>query len=218
MKIIKRQKNMNEKIFNYYDKLAKKADNPLITRNKAKDFTKYDVEFLKKFGDKNKILLDLGSGTGLTINNLIDDFKEIIAVEKYREFSKFIDKRIKVIEADLKEFDFNLKFDIVTLFGVMNYFSFDEARELYERIFNSFNGIMIIKNQFGVNDDVVVDGFSEELNSYYFSEYRYIEKEINLLKNIGFKIKEVVDIYPKEYNRWENTHFYAIVCEKKEKH
>ena len=208
---------MNEKIFNYYDKLAKKADNPLITRNKAKDFTKYDVEFLKKFGDKNKILLDLGSGTGLTINNLIDDFKEIIAVEKYREFSKFIDKRIKVIEADLKEFDFNLKFDIVTLFGVMNYFSFDEARELYKKIFNSFAGIMIIKNQFGVNEDVVVDGFSQELNSYYFSEYRHIEKEIDLLKNIGFEIKEVVDIYPKEYNIWKDTHFYAIVAYKDKK-
>jgi len=205
---------MNEKSFKYYDKIAKNVTNPLIVRNKAKDFTKYDIEFLKQFSDKNKILLDLGSGTGLTINNLVDKFKKIIAVEKYKEFYKFIDNNIEIIESDIKEFDFNLTFDIVTLFGVMHYFSFEEAKNLYQKIYNSFNGTLIIKNQFGLNDDVIVDGYSKELDSYYFSEYRYLQKEIDLLKNIGFKIDEVVDIYPKEYNRWENTHFYAIVCKK----
>jgi len=206
---------MNEKIFNYYDKLSKKADNPLITRNKAKDFTKYDIEFIKQFADKNKILLDLGSGTGLTINHLIPYFKKIIAIEKYKEFYKFIDKKIEVIESDIKTFDFNIKFDIATLFGVMNYFSYEEAKELYIKIYNSLDsGVLIIKNQFGLKKDVIVDGYSKELNSYYFSEYRFIKKEINLLKSIGFKNIEVIDIYPKEYNRWDNTHFYAIVAKK----
>ena len=208
---------MNEKIFKYYDKLSKKAINPLVTRNKAKDSTPYDVNFIKKFGDKEKVLLDLGSGTGLMINNLVGDFKKIIAVEKYEAFSKFIDKRIEVINQDLKEFNFNLNFDIVTIFGVMNYFSYSEAEELYNKIYNSFDGILIIKNQFGVKEDVIVDGFSEELNEYYFSEYRALDKEIELLKKTGFFVKDVVDIYPKEYNRWDNTHFYAIVCEVKDK-
>jgi cyclopropane fatty-acyl-phospholipid synthase-like methyltransferase len=209
---------MNEKIFKYYDEIANKIDNPLLLRNKAKDFTYYDVEFLKKFSDKNKILLDLGSGTGLTINSLMNDFKKIIAVEKYKEFSKFISKEIEIINLDLKDINLNeLNFDIVTLFGVMNYFSYDEAKELYKKIYNSFKGTLIIKNQFGINEDVIVDKFSEELNSYYYSEYRYLQKEIKLLENIGFKIKEVVDIYPPEYNRWDNTHFYAIVCDNKKR-
>ena len=206
---------MNEKIFNYYDKLSKKADNPLITRNKAKDFTKYDIEFIKQFADKNKILLDLGSGTGLAINHLIPYFKKIIAIEKYKEFYKFIDKKIEVIESDIKTFDFNIKFDIVTLFGVMNYFSYEQAKELYIKIYNSLDsGVLIIKNQFGLKKDVIVDGYSKELNSYYFSEYRFIEKETTLLKSIGFKNIEIIDIYPKEYNRWKDTHFYAIVAKK----
>jgi cyclopropane fatty-acyl-phospholipid synthase-like methyltransferase len=224
MKIIKKQRKniriilMNEKIFKYYDEIANKIDNPLLLRNKAKDFTYYDVEFLKKFSDKNKILLDLGSGTGLTINNLINNFKKIIAVEKYKEFSKFISKEIEIINLDLKDINLNeLNFDIVTLFGVMNYFSYDEAKELYKKIYDSFEGTLIIKNQFGINEDVIVDKFSEELNSYYYSEYRYLQKEIKLLENIGFKIKEVVDIYPPEYNRWDNTHFYAIVCDNKKR-
>jgi len=57
--------------------------------------------------------------------------------------------------------------------------------------------------------------FFKELQSYYFSYNRDLEKEKKLLKEIDFKIKQVVDIYPKEYNRWDNTHFYAIVCERK---
>lgn len=206
---------MNEKIFNYYDELSKKADNPLITRNKAKDFTKYDVELIKRFKDKEKILLDVGSGTGLSINYLVNDFKKIIAIEKYKEFSKFIDKKIEVINKDILECKFNFEFDMATLFGVMNYFSFEEAKIIYERLFKRMQkGIIIVKNQFATKEDVIIDGFSKELNSYYFSEYRHIDKEINLLKQIGFKVKDVVDIYPAEYNRWDNTHFYAIVGEK----
>jgi len=206
---------MNEKIFNYYDELSKKADNPLITRNKAKDFTKYDVELIKRFKDKEKILLDVGSGTGLSINYLVNDFKKIIAIEKYKEFSKFIDKKIEVINKDILECKFNFEFDMATLFGVMNYFSFEEAKIIYERLFKRMQkGIIIVKNQFATKEDVIIDGFSKELNSYYFSEYRHIDKEINLLKQIGFKVKDVVDIYPSEYNRWGNTHFYAIVGEK----
>ena len=73
---------------------------------------------------------------------------------------------------------------------------------------------MIVKNQFGLHEDVTVDGFSEELQENYFSQYRYIDKEIRLLREVGFNNIEVVDIYPKECNRWDNTHFYALVAEK----
>ena len=32
--------------------------------------------------------------------------------------------------------------------------------------------------------------------------------------DIGYKNIEIVDIYPPEANRWDNTHFYSIVAEK----
>lgn len=47
-----------------------------------------------------------------------------------------------------------------------------------------------------------------------FASYRHIDKETLLLENIGYKNIKVVDIYPPEANRWDNTHFYAIVAEK----
>ena len=73
---------------------------------------------------------------------------------------------------------------------------------------------MIIKNQFGLHKDVTIDGFSEELQENYFAQYRFIDKEVRLLHDAGFGNVEIVDIYPKECNRWDNTHFYALVAEK----
>jgi len=208
----------NKNIIEYYDQLAKKITDAKATRNKAKDFSKYDIALMKTFANKNKILLDLGAGTGLLINHLIDDFKHITAVEKYSEFSKFIKKtsKITIINEDLLMLNFseNAKYDVISLFGVMNYFNADEASVLYKKIvgFLNNNGVLIIKNQMGIEEDVIVNGFSKELQTNYYSEYRHIDKEIGLLKEIGFKEITTKDIYPQEYNRWDNTHFYALIC------
>ena len=208
----------NEKILPYYNQLAKNISTPLATRNKSKDFSKYDIQLMKSFSGKDKTLLDLGSGTGLLINHLVDDFKKIVAVEKYPEFSKFISNtpKITVINEDLLKLDLpkDEKFDIISLFGVMNFFDSEEATTLYSKIkkYLKDNGLLIVKNQFGIEEDVIVEGYSEELKTDYYSEYRHVEKENDILKSVGFSKINVVDIYPPEYNRWDNTHFYALIC------
>ncbi len=208
----------NGKIINYYQKMAENISSPLETRNKAKDFSKYDIALLKQYADKNKTLLDLGSGTGLTINHLIDSFSYIEAVEKFKKFSDFITKsdKIKIINSDLKDYTPDRLFDIISIFGVMNFFNENEAISIYRKAYNALyqNGIMIVKHQMGVKEDVLINGFSEELQEHYYSEYRYLEKEKSILKKVGFKNIEVIDIYPDEYNRWDNTHFYALICHK----
>jgi cyclopropane fatty-acyl-phospholipid synthase-like methyltransferase len=208
----------NKNVTSYYDKMAEKITNPKDTRNKAKDFSKYDIEFMKKMSNPNKNLLDLGAGTGLLVNHLVSDFKRIIAVEKYQEFSRFITQsnNIKIINADLLDFTIDCCFDFVSLFGVMNYFNKEEAISIYENAFSFLKkgGKIIVKNQMGIYDDVIVDGYSEELKTNYYAEYRAVDKEIELLKLLSFNKIEKVDIYPPEYNRWDNTHFYALVGEK----
>ena len=208
----------NQEVIKYYDKMAKKIKRQDETRNKSKDFSKYDITLMKNISDIDKSLLDLGAGTGLLINNLINDFKKIVAIEKYPEFSKFIIKspNLKVINTDLLELEIDDNFDYVSLFGVMNYFNREEASIIYKKAFSFLknNGKLIVKHQMGIHKDVVINGFSEELQTDYYSEYRWIEKEIVLLKDIGFKAIEIIDIYPEEYNRWDNTHFYALVCQK----
>jgi HAD superfamily phosphoserine phosphatase-like hydrolase len=208
----------NKSIDDYYRKMGANIQNPSETRNKSKDFSSFDIEFMKKLSNKNKTLLDLGAGTGLLINNLENDFKHIVAVEKYPDFSKFINKsaKINVINEDLLTFDTDDVFDYVSIFGVMNFFNYSEAKLIYEKAITFLNkdGMLIIKHQMGVDEDVIIDGHSEELDSYYYSEYRKVENEIKLLEKIGFIHIEKIDIYPDEYNRWSNTHFYALVCKK----
>ena len=210
----------NKKVIDYYNKMAEKISNPKETRNKAKDFSMYDIAFMKKYASSKKTLLDLGSGTGLLINYLIDDFAKIIAVEKYSKFSDFITKcsKIQILNQDLLELNIeNSIADIVSLFGVMNYFNVKEATIIYKKSFNSLkeDGLLIIKNQMGIYEDVTVNGFSDELQTNYYSNYRYINKEIKLVESLGFTFIQKINIYPKEYNRWENTHFYALVFKKR---
>lgn len=206
----------NFKASRFYDGLAKNIRDPRETRNKALDFTEYDVAFVASHAENARSLLDLGAGSGLLLNRVANQFETVTAVEKYAEFSQFIDKSdfVTVINDDLLYFTTTETYDLVTAFGVMNFFSAHEAFFLYKKFFDFVNpgGKLIVKHQMGVDGDVSVDGYSAELATDYFSQYRSVEHEQALLARSGFKPTEAVDIYPSEYNRWPSTHFYAIVC------
>ena len=58
-----------------------------------------------------------------------------------------------------------------------------------------------------------ISSYSEEQKTDYYSQYRQVDKEIRIIKEQGFSNVLLTDIYPKEANRWENTHFYAITAE-----
>lgn len=202
----------------YWNKKA--CDNPTPTTikvNAINDFTQIDADFIMKYANLNSTILDLASGTGLTINKYYEKVRRIVAVELCKQFSDFIvnSPNVEIVNCDVACFDTKERFDIINMFGIVSYFDEKEILELYRK-YKSFlkpTGHLIIKNQFGVKDDVVVNGYSEELRMNYYSEYRHLDKEIEILKNVGYKDIQVTDIYPSEANRWNNTHFYAIVGE-----
>lgn len=208
----------NKQIHDYYEKMASKIQSPIETRNKAKDFSQFDIGFMLRHASPDKTLLDLGAGTGLLVNHLVGKFKHIHAVEKYGNFAKFIkqDPTVTVTVEDVLAFDTKEKYDIVIAFGLLNFFSEEEAKRMFRKVydFSGPKGMAVLKHQMGVNETVVVNGFSEELQQPYYSEYRHVEREKELLLEAGFAKVEVVDIYPAEYNRWPNTHFYALVATK----
>lgn len=185
---------------------------------KNSDFSTIDAKFILSHTNKNTKILDLGSGSGLVINKINDKVKHILAVEPFIEFTKFINTNtnITIINKDILNFKTNKLFDLVTMFAVVQYFNQDEIVKIYTKYKNNLktNGKLIIKGQFGVEDDVVVSGYSDELKTNYYSQYRHLNKEIDILKKIGYENIEVIDIYPPECNRWKNTHFYAIIAEK----
>jgi SAM-dependent methyltransferase len=189
-----------------------------LANSSNNDQTSYDASFIMTYANKETDLLDLGSGTGLVINKLFDRVAHITAVEPFGEFTKYIVKSENIEAFNQTIMDFNSidLFDLITIFGTMHYFNEREAVEIYTKYYPYLKerGKLIIKNQFGVNEDVMVDGYSEEQKTNYFAHYRHIEKEKKILEVIGYKNIEIFDIYPPECNRWENTHFYAIVAEK----
>ncbi len=209
----------NAKIHDYYTKLANRIQSPTETRNKASDFSHFDIAFVQRYADKKFSLLDLGAGTGLLINSLTERFARILAVEKYPEFSKFIKAadNLRVINSDLLVFAETERFDRITIFGVMNFFNEKEAAAIYQKARNCMkpDGLMLVKHQMGCDGDVTVDGYSQELDTNYYSEYRWFKNEVKLINQAGFDVIETVDIYPPEFNRWNNTHFYALVCRPK---
>jgi cyclopropane fatty-acyl-phospholipid synthase-like methyltransferase len=208
----------NKKIRAYYQDMADTIQNPLETRNKAPNFSKFDIAYMQEFINPEHSLLDLGAGSGLLLNHIKDGFQKVAAVELYPEFSKFItpSENTTIVNADLLTFDTDDQFEIVILFGVMNFFSADEAASLYQKFyrFTRPGGKLIVKNQMGVSENVYVDHFSEELGKHYFSEYRSSASESSLMTSAGFIVSRVDDVYPDEFNRWPNTRFTAIVCHK----
>lgn len=203
----------------FFANMAKnQPDQKSVKINSFNDYTQYDVDFILKYANQNTSVLDVASGTGLIINKLYDKVKDITAVELFTDFSKFIVEapNVIVVNQDVAKFDTKKTFDLVTMFGIMQYFNEEESREIYKKYFNFVKkgGTIIVKGQLGVKEDVTVSGFSEELKTNYYSQYRYKEKEIEMIESAGFNNSQLFDIYPKECNRWENTHFYAIVANK----
>jgi SAM-dependent methyltransferase len=210
----------NKKALDYFKMTAnKQAVNALSCKvNSINDYTQIDANFILQYTNSDTKMLDLGSGSGLIINKLYAKIGSVVCVEPLEGFTRFIEKseNITIFNQTIMDFNSTDIFDLITIFGTMPYFNEQEAVEIYTKYYPCLKkgGKLIIKNQFGVNEDVTIDGYSEELQTIYYSHYRHIEKEQKILEVIGYKNIEVFDIYPPECNRWDNTHFYAIVAEK----
>lgn len=208
----------NKNSLEFFKNLAQNnPDEKSVKIQKTNDFSKYDANLILKYSNKNSKILDLASGSGLILNKIYKNIKYITAVEAFKEFSKFIKKtkKITVINKNICNFSTKDKFDLITMFGIVQYFNKEEIIKIYQKYkkYLTKNGKLIIKGQFGVENNVVVSGYSDELKTNYYSQYRYLNKEINILKKIGYKNINIIDIYPPECNRWKNTHFYAIIAE-----
>ncbi|KFL35896.1 class I SAM-dependent methyltransferase [Arenimonas donghaensis] len=206
----------NNNIRNYYDQLAERIESAEGTRNKAPDSSEFDAAYMREFAKPEGSLLELGAGTGLLLNRIMDGYRRVVAVELYPQFSRFITRanHVEVVTADLLTYDTEETFDVVALFGVMNFFSEGEATDLYRRVARWLKpgGKLVVKNQMGVAEDVMVDGISQELGTHYYSEYRTPGHEARLIEKGGLQVVRQDDIYPDRLNRWPNTRFIALLA------
>ena len=126
----------NTQSIEFYQTLAENIDDAQVIKF-SNDNTHYDIDFIRKFSDKKESLLDLGSGTGLIVNNLTDDFKDITAVELFKEFSNYINgDNISICNENLIDFLLDDSFGMVTMFGTAHYFDEKESLKIYQNVFS----------------------------------------------------------------------------------
>jgi cyclopropane fatty-acyl-phospholipid synthase-like methyltransferase len=202
----------------YWRNLSLNITDPVQTKNKRPDTSDLEIAFLMDYLKKDDEILDIGSGSGLIINKLVDKVKSIVAVEKFEGFTKFIVEvdNMLVINADLIDFKMRKSFDSLLCFGVSQCFSKEDMQGIYANCFQMLknNGYFIVRMQCGIEKGKKVEGFSNELGTDYFADYRHWQAEINMLQQIGFTSVERFDIFPDTLNVWPDTRHYIFVCKK----
>jgi SAM-dependent methyltransferase len=206
-----------KKIDSFWKKRTKIKDARIATHFKYDDTHNYDLKLIDKYITPKSKVLDLGCGPCYITNKLIGKARYIKGVDKFGEFLKHCKTgpNFKIEQSDLLKYKDKNKYDLILLIGVMFCFGDKESEKIYKNCFNLLtkSGTMIIRQQYGVKKDVIIDKYSQQIGDNYYTYYRFLQKELKILKSF-FKVK-VIDVLPKRLNPWSNTHHYALICKKR---
>lgn len=206
-----------KKIDNFWKGRTKIKDMRIATHFKYDDTHTYDLKLIRKYIKPNLKVLDLGCGPCYITNKIVGEVKYIKGVDKFGEFLKHCNTgpHFETEACDLLDFTDSQKYDLITLIGIMFCFGDRESEKIYKNCNDLLKetGVMIIRQQYGVHDDVIIDKYSEHIGENYYTYYRHLDKEVKFLKK-WFSV-EVIDILPERLNPWKNTHHYALVCKKR---
>lgn len=194
-------------------------NNYVAVRYRENNRIDYDIHLIKKYVNQHSIVLDLGCGTGIIEERLAEGVHKILGVDKYNEFLKkaYAHPNVMYKPGDVVTYCDESLYDLILSFGVIQYMGIDEINSMLQncRKMLSDSGHIIIKAQFGINETLTVDKYSEELGSHYYACYHQIDKIVSVCRELSYSVK-VIDIYPAYLNRWENTHDYAVILSKSE--
>lgn len=206
-----------KKIDSFWHKRSKIKHPRISTHFKSDDCHLFDLKLINKYIKPSVTILDLACGPCYYANRLISKVKHIKAVDKFANFFSYCKKNpnLTTVQSDILSYNDKKQYDLVLLLGIMHFFD-EKERELVYRKCQNFlkqKGVLIIRHQCGVSDDIVIDQYSEEIKDHYRAKYLYLNKEIKMLEKY-YRV-ELVDIFPKRLNRWSNSHYYAFVCRAK---
>lgn len=204
-------KNYTKKTKEYYEKHADTYSTFI---------SPWRMQLIAQYNSKNKVILDLGCGTGnyllkLSNNNVfgIDISKKSIDILKKRiEYTKIKNKKTLVVGNALHMPFKNNVFDIMFSFSTMYYIK--ELDKILAEIYRVMNhdGIAILEfgNKYSI--DSVWDKMMFNVPQFHFSE-KQIKKE--LLKS-GFNIKKIYyrQIIPNFRNKFDKDFVKNPVLQK----
>ena len=191
------------------------------THFKSDETHVHDLALIREFTHPDSEVLDVACGTCYLSNPLAREVARIHAIDKFGEFLRHCSNagNLTTEVADILTYEDPRLYDIILAFGIMNYFDDTDTQTIYAKLAHMLKpgGRLIVKHQSGIETDVIVDGYSEEIGMDYHALYRQHDRDRALLEeHFGEGNVETRDIYPEELNPWENTHFYAYICRREE--
>ena len=184
---------------------------------KGDERLKYDIEFVGRYIKSDSVILDLCCGEGYMSVEMSKKASLVYAVDIN---ATFLDRmkgydNIITVESDAVDYFCDQQLDLVTIFGAIQYNMGEDVRHIYENCYKMLKtgGCLLVSGQWGIENRVMVDSFSEELQKSYFAEYRTLIEECDLLGKLGFTT-ELHKILPDRFNRFNNTKFMCIVAHK----
>jgi spermidine synthase len=208
-----------QKIDQFWQSRTAIEDPRLATNYRNDGRLNVDFEFVRRYLPDARRILDLGAGSCTLTQLLLPFTGHITAVDMVAGFFDRVpsDPKLTTHCADVATYLTPEKFDGILLFGVVNFLTQAEEQLLYKNCSEmlEFEGVFLVKNQCGMENEKIVDRFSEELACDYHARYPWVRDQEKKLEEF-FQV-ETVDIYPSEINRWPDTHFYAFVCTHRQK-
>lgn len=149
----------------------------------------------------NDVVVDLGAGNGRFTLFFAPKVHEVIAVEYIKDFTDFILKEkeksnlknINVLNIPAEEFCKENFADIVFVSGLLHYMDSEQYNKTIFNIYKTLKqgGILFLRETISILDEeFVVDKFSDELNAYYCSLYRTSQQHIDNFCKTGLKLEE----------------------------
>lgn len=176
----------------------------------------YDLAALTPYCTPETTLLELGCGRCTMLNPLVTDYG--ITAHGVDVVPAFLTSAVKhprltTETADAINYEPRSSFDIILLAGLISCIPAQQDRAaLYTRIAEALtaDGILFIKSQFGRDEDVSIDAWSDALGDHYASFYPAIENEAKMLSE--WYSVDVRDPYPAELSPHRNTKFFHLHC------
>lgn len=187
-----------------------------LERAKRPDFLWRDLvaanfQIVEPFLRPDMMVLDLGAGDG-RLSALVADRVDHLHAVDYTEAvgNLFYHPKCSFIVSDIRTYEDTGKYDLVLLFGVMNFIPSTTALYRKCRGFLADGGLLIVKHQCGrrgpVHVSTKIDGVP------YESDYPFMGTDVADLLEAGFRKVEVSHPYPPSMNTWKDTIYTAFVA------
>jgi 2-polyprenyl-3-methyl-5-hydroxy-6-metoxy-1,4-benzoquinol methylase len=184
------------------------------------EFTPYDMALITPHLAAGRRVLDLGCGTCVLANEIaLHHPVHVHAVDYAPGMLRHALPRpnLTTEASDVLTYASDQPFDVILLFGVINYIVDGEARRsLYARCHRMLKpgGWLILKSQLGRENAVFVDTYSEHLAAHYVATYPAVEDEQDMIARY-FDVTRS-EPYPDSFNRYANTRFFAFHARRKD--